>query len=179
MSNTPRTMTKEWEDKRRKLLVYPGMEYGGNSEQKWVTELDAERVAHEETRKKLAEVAPPTGGIAACMRLNATLRKERDSLQREVEALRKDKERLESQYAELVDALCSKSWMGRERHASVVGLAKRLRDSQAEIYPTRATPVGAVSYCVRKSGHDGPCNGFPRYDCREAIDRAAFPKESL
>lgn len=36
-------------------------------------------------------------------------------------------------YNELVDALCSPSWLGRHRHSSVIALAKRLRDSQDKI----------------------------------------------
>ncbi len=72
----------------------------------------------------------------------------------------------EKQYNELVDALCSRSWLGRNRHASVVALAKRLRDSQLRIRPLELEDVAlAAGYCIRASGHDGPCNGLPRNDC--------------
>lgn len=40
----------------------------------------------------------------------------------------------EQKYSELVDALCSPSWLGRNRHSSVVALAKRLRDSQDKLF---------------------------------------------
>jgi hypothetical protein len=74
----------------------------------------------------------------------------------------------EKQYNELVDALCSRSWMGRNRHASVVALAKRLHDSQTIIRPLELEDVAlAAGYCIRKSGHDGPCNGLPRNDCAD------------
>lgn len=67
-------------------------------------------------------------------------------------------------YKELVDALCSPAWLGRERHASVVALARRLRDSQQVITPMEAVDLYA-GLCIRTGGHDGPCNGHPRADC--------------
>jgi hypothetical protein len=77
--------------------------------------------------------------------------------------------RARREYSELVDALCSKSWMGRNRHDSVVGLAKRLHDSQKVLRPLELEDVAlAARYCIRKSGHDGPCNGLPRNDCHGA-----------
>lgn len=73
-----------------------------------------------------------------------------------------------AQYSELIDALCSKSWLGRDRHASVVALAKRLHDSQRTLRPLELEDVAlAAGYCIRKSGHDGPCNGLPRNDCHQ------------
>jgi hypothetical protein len=72
---------------------------------------------------------------------------------------------LEAKYQELVDALCSKSWAGRDRHESVVGLAKRLRDSQKTLHPTELENGMPVKYCIRVVGHEGPCNGMPRKDC--------------
>lgn len=73
---------------------------------------------------------------------------------------------LNAKYQELVDALCSKSWQGRNCHASVVGLAKRLHDSQRTLRPLELEDVAlAAGYCIRKSGHTGPCNGLPRNDC--------------
>lgn len=65
-------------------------------------------------------------------------------------------------YKELVDAICSPSWLGRERHASVVSMARRMRDSQQTIRPMGYSEPG---FCIRFSGHDGPCNGHPRTDC--------------
>lgn len=73
---------------------------------------------------------------------------------------------LDAKYQELVDALCSKSWMGRNRHSSVVALAKRLHDSQKELRPLDLEDVTlATGYCIRVAGHEGPCNGLPRKDC--------------
>lgn len=80
----------------------------------------------------------------------------------------------EEQYKELVDALCSPSWIGRERHASVVALAKRLRNSQQFIRALVLDEVHMVAtVCVRAVGHDGPCNGLPRADCGTAPLKAA------
>jgi hypothetical protein len=77
---------------------------------------------------------------------------------------------LNAQYQELVDSLCSKSWAGRNRHASVVALAKRLHDSQRTLRPLELEDVAlAAGYCIRNSGHDGPCNGLPRNDCFKSI----------
>ena len=77
-----------------------------------------------------------------------------------------DKPDFERMYHELVDALCSKSWMGRYRHSSVIGLAKRLRDSQGALHALAPEDIAlAAGYCVRAGGHDGPCNGLPRKDC--------------
>jgi hypothetical protein len=71
-------------------------------------------------------------------------------------------------YEELVDVLCSKAWLGRERHASVLALAKRLHDSQRTLRPLELEDVAlAAGYCIRKSGHEGPCNGLPRNDCHQ------------
>jgi hypothetical protein len=77
-----------------------------------------------------------------------------------------ERDTLKLQYAELVDALCSKLWLGRKRHTSVVALAKRLHDSQRTLRPLELEDVAlAAGYCIRKSGHEGPCNGLPRNDC--------------
>ncbi len=77
-----------------------------------------------------------------------------------------ERDTLKHDYDELVDALCSKSWLGRQRHASVVALAKRLHDSQLTLRPLELEDVAlAAGYCIRKSGHEGPCNGLPRNDC--------------
>lgn len=73
---------------------------------------------------------------------------------------------LRKEYSELVDALCSPAWLGRNRHSSVVALAKRLHDSQRQLRPLELEDVAlAAGYCIRKSGHNGPCNGLPRNDC--------------
>jgi hypothetical protein len=72
----------------------------------------------------------------------------------------------DKKYAELVDALCSKAWAGRDRHASVLALAKRLSSSQQQLRPLELEDVAlAAGYCIRRSGHEGPCNGLPRNDC--------------
>ena len=47
----------------------------------------------------------------------------------QIENLMAERDAARGQYNEVVDALCSKSWLGRERHSSVVGLAKRLHNS--------------------------------------------------
>lgn len=74
-------------------------------------------------------------------------------------------EEAEAKYAELVDGLCSKSWLGRDRHESVVGLAERLKKSQRIIHIQAAE-------CIRAKGHDGPCNGLPRKDCITRLQRS-------
>lgn len=90
-------------------------------------------------------------------------------LKSEKAALRKDWEQIKAQYAELVDALCSPAWMGRNRHSSVVALAKRLHDSQTKLRPLELEDIAlAAGYCIRKSGHEGSCNGLPRNDCHNA-----------
>jgi hypothetical protein len=65
----------------------------------------------------------------------------------------------EAMYRELVDALCSPSWLPRNKHESVVKLAKRLHDSQAKIYPQSqgCTLPPEGWYCTREPGHEGPC----------------------
>ncbi len=68
---------------------------------------------------------------------------------------------IEKRYWELVDSLCSPSWLGRNRHASVCALARRLRDAQARIYPT----AERIARCTRIASHGGPCNGLQREDC--------------
>ncbi len=73
---------------------------------------------------------------------------------------------VETRYNELVDALCSKAWMGRNRHESVVALAKRMKGRETKIIPLELEDVAlAAGYCIRASGHTGPCNGLPRNDC--------------
>lgn len=62
-------------------------------------------------------------------------------------------------YEELVEAICSKSWLDRNKHESVLGVARRLRDSQTKIYASKP------SVCTRTNGHKGPCNGLPRKTC--------------
>ena len=102
--------------------------------------------------KKLTELEVAEGAI----RIQAS----------QIENLMKERDAVRAQYGELVDALCSKSWLGRERHASVVALAKRLQARQRQIIPLELEDVAlAAGYCIRKSGHDGPCNGLPRNDC--------------
>ena len=90
----------------------------------------------------------------------------------------------EKQYRELVDALCSASWLGRNRHDSVLKLAQRLRDSQLHIIPMQKArvnytaadgtehsqeveliPHGYPKLCSRRGRHIGPCNGYPRNTC--------------
>ena len=84
----------------------------------------------------------------------------------QIQNLMTERDAFRGKYGELVDALCSKAWLGRERHSSVVGLAKRLHDSQQTLRPLELEDVAlAAGYCIRKSGHDGPCNGLPRNDC--------------
>lgn len=81
-------------------------------------------------------------------------------------------------YWELVDALCSESWQGRNRHDSVVGLAKRLRDSQTKIRPLELNDIAqAVGFCIRPAGHAGPCNGLPRDDCFMSMSERSAAKE--
>ena len=58
----------------------------------------------------------------------------------QIENLMTARDAVSQQYSELVDALCSK--------------ALELEDVAL-----------AAGYCIRKSGHDGPCNGLPRNDC--------------
>jgi hypothetical protein len=72
----------------------------------------------------------------------------------------------ERMYLELVDALCSPSWAGRDRHESVIGLARRLHNSQ-----TRLQAMAAE--CTRVTGHSGPCNGFPQAGCRNSESATA------
>ena len=76
-----------------------------------------------------------------------------------------ERDALRIKYDELVDALCSKSWLGRTRHASVLSLASRLSDSQNHLKPLELERMLLTSYCYRLTGHDGPCNGLPRTDC--------------
>lgn len=75
-------------------------------------------------------------------------------------------------YEELVDALCSKSWIGRERHESVVALAERMKNSQTVIKALADNGYAplALRDCTRLSPHDGPCNGFPRKECLARAD---------
>lgn len=64
-------------------------------------------------------------------------------------------------YEELVDALCSKSWIGRERHESVLSVAKRMKAKESQIVPM----YKGADVCTRAAGHKSPCNGWPREDC--------------
>ena len=74
-----------------------------------------------------------------------------------------ERDQVRREYAELVDALCSPSWLGRNSHSSVVGLAKRLHDSQRQLYALDVTQ--SPKLCSRKLRHTGPCNGHPRNTC--------------
>jgi hypothetical protein len=81
----------------------------------------------------------------------------------QINNLIRERDQIRREYAELVDALCSPSWLGRNSHSSVIGLAKRLHDSQQRIYAMDATPNPKL--CSRKGKHTGPCNGYPRNTC--------------
>ncbi len=43
-----------------------------------------------------------------------------------------------------------------------------------QFYPEPSTEVSRepAGYCIRASGHDGPCNGLPRNDCFGRIPEA-------
>jgi hypothetical protein len=157
----PLTITELEEDTARRLwwCDKPG---GGGLMHKILAELDAERAAHAETREKLEqkEVQLAGCGVAA---LGGTkdpatrdqwgwspayqdvldLRISHDALQREVEALRKDKERLD--------------WMEQRKYACF------------GIYMDN----GAWAKQIETEGY-AECGRT----LREAIDRAAFPKEA-
>ena len=51
-----------------------------------------------------------------------------------LDTVTRERDEARAKYSQLVDSLCSKSWLGRDRHESVLGLARRLRDNQAHIY---------------------------------------------
>lgn len=101
---------------------------------------EAEKVLAETPAESLAAIRD--AAKRETVELLHSCQKEREQLAERLTAAEEDLDvaRAEERkrYDELVDALCSPSWLGRNRHESVLGLARRLRNQQLEIRSAEA-----------------------------------------